>query len=29
VNKRLNKESLALSGFEFSYWNIANWNENP
>jgi peptide/nickel transport system substrate-binding protein len=28
VNKRLNKESLALSGFEFSYWNIANWNEN-
>lgn len=28
VNKRLNKENLALSGYEFSYWNIANWNEN-
>ena len=28
VNKRLNRENLALSGYEFSYWNIANWNEN-
>lgn len=28
VSKRLNKENLALSGYEFSYWNIANWNEN-
>lgn len=28
VNKRLNKNNLALSGYEFSYWNIANWNEN-
>lgn len=28
VNKRLNQENLALSGYEFSYWNIANWNEN-
>lgn len=28
VNKRLNKDNLALSGYEFSYWNIANWNEN-
>lgn len=28
VNKRLNRNNLALSGYEFSYWNIANWNEN-
>lgn len=28
VNKRLNLDNLALSGYEFSYWNIANWNEN-
>ncbi|MCA9833914.1 MAG: peptide ABC transporter substrate-binding protein [Thermomicrobiales bacterium] len=26
VIKTLNRENLALSGFEFSYWNIANWN---
>jgi peptide/nickel transport system substrate-binding protein len=26
VSKRLNKENLALSGYEFSYWNVANWN---
>lgn len=26
VSKRLNKENLGLSGYEFSYWNIANWN---
>jgi peptide/nickel transport system substrate-binding protein len=29
VNKRLNRENLALNGYEFDYWNIANWNENP
>lgn len=28
VNNRLNLDNLALSGYEFSYWNIANWNEN-
>ena len=28
VSKRLNLDNLALSGYEFSYWNIANWNEN-
>ncbi len=28
VSKRLNRENLALSGYEFSYWNIANWNVN-
>lgn len=28
VSKRLNRENLALSGYEFSYWNVANWNEN-
>lgn len=28
VNKRLNRENLALNGYEFDYWNIANWNEN-
>ncbi len=26
VSRRMNLESLALSGYEFSYWNIANWN---
>lgn len=26
VSKRLNQENLALSGYEFSYWNVANWN---
>ena len=26
VSKTLNKENLALSGYEFSFWNIANWN---
>jgi peptide/nickel transport system substrate-binding protein len=26
VSKRLNLDNLALSGYEFSYWNIANWN---
>lgn len=26
VSKRLNMDNLALSGYEFSYWNIANWN---
>ncbi len=28
VSKRLNRDNLALSGYEFSYWNIANWNVN-
>lgn len=27
VSKRLNLDNIALSGYEFSYWNIANWNE--
>lgn len=26
VIKTLSKDNLALSGYEFSYWNIANWN---
>lgn len=26
VSRRLNMDNLALSGYEFSYWNIANWN---
>lgn len=26
VSKTLNQENLALSGYEFSYWNVANWN---
>jgi hypothetical protein len=26
VSKRLNQENLALSAYEFEYWNIANWN---
>jgi len=26
VSKTLNRENLALSGYEFSYWNVANWN---
>jgi peptide/nickel transport system substrate-binding protein len=28
VSRRLNLDNLALSGYEFSYWNIANWNLN-
>jgi peptide/nickel transport system substrate-binding protein len=26
VSKRLNRDNLALSGYEFVYWNVANWN---
>ncbi|HWV23770.1 MAG TPA: peptide ABC transporter substrate-binding protein [Thermomicrobiales bacterium] len=26
VSKRLRGENLAMSAYEFSYWNIANWN---
>lgn len=26
VSKRLRRENIALNGYEFSYWNIANWN---
>jgi peptide/nickel transport system substrate-binding protein len=26
VSKRLNKDNLGLSAYEFSYWNVANWN---
>ena len=26
VSKRINKDNLALSAYEFSYWNVANWN---
>jgi peptide/nickel transport system substrate-binding protein len=26
VSKRLNHDNLAMSAYEYSYWNIANWN---
>ncbi len=26
VSRRMNMDNLALSGYEFSYYNIANWN---
>lgn len=26
VSKRIRSENLAMSSYEFSYWNIANWN---
>lgn len=26
VSKRLNKDNLGLSAYEYAYWNIANWN---
>ncbi len=28
-SRTLNDQNLALGGFEFDYWNIANWNEKP
>lgn len=26
ISRRLNQDTIAMSSFEFDYWNIANWN---
>ena len=26
ISTTLQEENVALSGFEYDYWNIANWN---
>lgn len=28
ISKRLRQENIGLTTFEFTYWNIANWNTN-